>query len=248
MTHISLAVNIFKRIIHTMNSPSTSSLTDLPKGNERGSMLKKPTAGLPRHAPLDDPAVRRALHQKVLQEHRRDPDTLVLNEMGVCQGYARVDVAVVNGLLHGYEIKSELDTLHRLARQADTYNGTLDRITLVTHPRHLEKAMGMIPTWWGVTVVQQGTRGGIHFKSLRRASINPQLNPYWIAAFLWRDEALAILESLGQARGLRGKPKAHLFRRLAEALTLDELRNEVRSVMKSRTNWQADQAPVQCGD
>lgn len=197
-----------------------------------------------RYAPLDDPAVRRALHQKVLQEHRRDPNTLVLNEMGVCQGYARVDVAVVNGLLHGYEIKSELDTLHRLARQADTYNGTLDRITLVTHSRHLEKALAMIPTWWGVTVVEQGSRGGIRFKSLRKASNNPRLNPYWIAEFLWRDEALAILESLGLARGLRGKPKVQLFRCLAETLTLDDLRDKVRAALKARINWQADLVPV----
>ena len=34
-----------------------------------------------------------------------------VEELGVCRGRVRVDVAVVNGTLHGYEIKSDRDSL-----------------------------------------------------------------------------------------------------------------------------------------
>ena len=32
---------------------------------------------------------------------------LLIHELGVCAGLARVDIALVNGSLHGFEIKSE---------------------------------------------------------------------------------------------------------------------------------------------
>jgi len=53
--------------------------------------------------------IRRALLADVRQRHRDEPDTLIREELGVCQGIARVDLAVVNGSVHGYEIKSEQD-------------------------------------------------------------------------------------------------------------------------------------------
>ena len=46
---------------------------------------------------------------------------MILDELGICRGRVRIDLTVVNGLLHGYEIKSERDTLARLETQADLY-------------------------------------------------------------------------------------------------------------------------------
>ncbi|WP_283807951.1 DUF2130 domain-containing protein [Bradyrhizobium macuxiense] len=58
-----------------------------------------------------DRDVRQALHRKVLKERHGDADTLVLDELGLRHGTCRVDIAVVNGYLHDYEIKSDADTL-----------------------------------------------------------------------------------------------------------------------------------------
>ena len=59
---------------------------------------------------MRDVDIRRALRTRV-----RDSDdmkeALVVDELGLCQGRARIDLAVVNSSLHGYEIKSERDTL-----------------------------------------------------------------------------------------------------------------------------------------
>ena len=57
--------------------------------------------------PLADADVRPALRARVLKRHAKEPDTVLLDELGVCRGLVRVDLAVVNGLFHGFEIKSD---------------------------------------------------------------------------------------------------------------------------------------------
>ena len=41
------------------------------------------------------------------------------------------DIAVINCSIHGYEIKSDLDTLMRLPQQLEFYAMTLQKLTLV---------------------------------------------------------------------------------------------------------------------
>ncbi len=60
----------------------------------------------PKDLVVRDRDVRQALHRKVLKEHHGDADTLVLDELGLRHGICRVDIAVVNGYLHGYESKA----------------------------------------------------------------------------------------------------------------------------------------------
>lgn len=57
---------------------------------------------------MRDIDVRNALRRKVLKKHEGEADTRVLDELGLRHGVARIDIAVVNGWLHGFEIKSEL--------------------------------------------------------------------------------------------------------------------------------------------
>ena len=52
----------------------------------------------------------------------------------------RIDIAVVKGALHGFEIKSDFDNLKRLARQVDLYSQVLDRATLVVGERFAPRA------------------------------------------------------------------------------------------------------------
>jgi hypothetical protein len=42
---------------------------------------------------------------------------------------------------------------------------------------------------------------------VRSAGPNPAPDPRAMAEFLWRDDALALLEARGAARGMRGKPR-----------------------------------------
>ena len=61
--------------------------------------------------------------------------------MGVWSGTVRIDVAVLNGEMCGYEIKSDRDTLERLPFQIEIYSKEFDKLTLVVGRRH-EKSSG----------------------------------------------------------------------------------------------------------
>ena len=55
-----------------------------------------------------DKDVRQAVKDKILKAHINDPSTLVIDELGLDHGRNRVDIAVINGELHGYELKATL--------------------------------------------------------------------------------------------------------------------------------------------
>src|SRR5579859_7106317 len=107
---------------------------------------------------MRDIDIRQTLMNEMCRLHQGDSETLIVEELGLCQGMARVDVAVVNGSLHGYEIKSERDTLFRLPGQRDVYNRALDFVTIIAASAHVEKIHEMIPRWWGIwKAAQKGT-------------------------------------------------------------------------------------------
>jgi len=89
---------------------------------------------------LCDSDIRTALLDRLQQRHQAEPDVAFLEELGLCRGQVFVDVTVVNGALHGYEIKSDRDSLRRLAGQVAFYGRVLDRATLVVGTRHLADA------------------------------------------------------------------------------------------------------------
>jgi hypothetical protein len=94
-----------------------------------------------------DADVRPALRATLLSRHAGETDTVLIEELGICRGQVRVDLAVVNGELHGYEIKSDRDSLRRLAVQLDFYGKVCDRATLVVAQRHLHHALDVLPAW-----------------------------------------------------------------------------------------------------
>ncbi|MET3646149.1 sce7726 family protein [Phyllobacterium ifriqiyense] len=186
---------------------------------------------------MRDIDVRKALRREVLKRHEGESDTLVLHELGLRHGVARVDVAVVNGSLHGYEIKSDADTLERLPSQIDTYSLVLDKATLVVGERHAEKAIAILPRWWGIKIASEGPRGGVSLREEARGRMNPSVNPIAVAELLWRPEVATILRELGFPEKELRKPRAHLYRSLADAIPVDELRDITRAVLKRRENW-----------
>jgi hypothetical protein len=183
-----------------------------------------------------------ALYRSVLHEHQNEPGTLVVDELGLCNGDCRVDVAVVNGEIHGYEIKSPKDTLDRLPSQAKVYSDVLDRVTLVTCGAHLENAYKIVPDWWGVTCIDADASGEARFQPIRPSQPNPVIVARSVVTLLWKEEVLAALEERGLSRGIRGKPRRFLYDRLAEALPINELRALVRVCLKKRprSRWRAD--------
>lgn len=100
--------------------------------------------------------IRQALRLRLSNKHAKEADTVFANtvfieELGICCGQGRIDLAVVNSLFHGYEIKSDRDSLRRLDNQVELYSKVLDRATY----------------WWATGTPPQGWHscpfGGVSF-------------------------------------------------------------------------------------
>lgn len=182
---------------------------------------------------MRDIDVRQALRRRLASRYASDPSTRVVEEMGIWANSVRIDVAVINGELIGYEIKSERDTLERLPLQAEIYSLVFDKVNLVIADRHLIKGQGVVPDWWGL-ITSCAKRSRIELKQVRPAKRNRNLSPIHLARLLHREEALSILESLNAASGVRSKALEIVLERLVAILSVSDLRIAVREALRQR--------------
>ncbi len=186
---------------------------------------------------MNDQQIRASFHQKWLSKHHSDSKTMVVDELGLNHGKSRADIAIINGRLIGYEIKSDLDSLRRLNEQIVSYNVIFDRVYLIVTPLHLKNIEAMLPEWWGIISAYEGQRGAIHFKNIRSPKKNPNVDNHAVAKLLWRNEAQEILSSLGvQGKQLREK-RENLYGYIVGRMNSVELRRTVRGYLRKRVNW-----------
>lgn len=184
-----------------------------------------------------DRDIRIALHAKHLRRVKEQPDTLVIDELGLAHAKSRIDVAVINGCIHGYEIKSAKDTLDRFATQIDIYRQTLQKLTIVAAPKHVTGIINQAPECCGVIVAEQGPRGGVGFHVLRKATANSEIDPVMMAHLLWRDEVIELLGRAGYAPKELRRPRKQLYEMLCEAMSLREITASIRRFMAQRQTW-----------
>jgi hypothetical protein len=191
-----------------------------------------------------DSDIRLALHAKRLNRVRDQPDTLVIDELGLAHAKSRIDIAVINGCIHGYEIKSSKDTLDRLGLQLEIYRRTLQKLTIVAAPKHIKGVLAKAPSWCGVIAVDRGSRGAIKFDVLRSSATNPDIEPVMMAHLLWRDEVVELLLQLGCVSKELRRPRGQLYELLCEAMTVREITTSIRRVMACRQAWRGHSARV----
>lgn len=126
---------------------------------------------------MRDPEIRRQLRHRLENEFGNDSTTLILDELGVCCGRVRADMAVVNGELKGFEIKSDQHTLLRLRSQASIYGRVFDTISIVVAAKHMEKVGKIVPSWWGILVAEKSGDAYPDIRTYRRERNNPSPNP-----------------------------------------------------------------------
>jgi hypothetical protein len=178
---------------------------------------------------MRDPDVRRVLKQELVTRFGGETDTIVVEELGLCRGSVRADIAVINGLMKGFEIKSDRDTLQRLLTQATVYSRVFDTATLVAAERHVAEAMLALPPWWGIEVIGNDGR----LTEVQPTRPNPCVDADSVALLLWRDEAISLLAPAGAATH-QHETRQTLCNRLATVLSLDDLRCAVRGALKNR--------------
>jgi hypothetical protein len=199
---------------------------------------------------MQEATVRAAIEARLVALDAHPGETLIVHELGLCQAEARVDIAAVNGQLVGWEIKTRQDTLMRLPRQQDVYSRVFDRVWLVADQRHIEPALRMIPTWWGVIRIRDD---GLDCRlvTVRPSRLNRDVHPPSLVRLLWRVEVLAELEALGLAEGIERAPRRVLWAALAGAvpkhIARRKLQERVRDRLKSRQGWRSDR-PRTSGD
>ncbi len=196
-----------------------------------------------KNLPTTDLIIRSALMEDLKKRHAQDKKLRIIEELGVNHGTSRIDIAVVNGMMHGYEIKSDQDTLQRLPEQMNIFNAVFDKVTLVVGKSHLYNAINMVPDWWGITVAKIDLNGSVIFNLIREGENNKEQDGISIARLLWREEALKILEEAGKAIGLYSKPRDCIYEKLSIYFDKETLGKKVRDKIFFRPEWRPD-APL----
>jgi hypothetical protein len=183
-----------------------------------------------------DSTIRAALLPRLSSLIPLDPNSILIEELGIEHGSSRIDVAAIGSDVYGFEIKAGLDSLARLQRQIEHYDKLVDFAYLVLAESHLPSAAQSVPDQWGL-IIAEARSEAVEFRVSRFAKRNRNRMPECLAQLLWRDEALESLISLGLDKGFRRKPVRTLHNRLAEVLDLDALSTLVLGRVRQRDNW-----------
>ena len=170
-----------------------------------------------------DPDIREALVGGRSGLHADRNGALVIHELGLAHAKRRVDVTVIDGDVHGYEIKSAKDRLDRLRGQLHVFTQALHRLTLVVATKHLKCTLEIVPTWCGVIEVRADSEGHVDLLEVRKAERNPSVNPFILAHLLWRSEVQDILSKYGARPVTLRAPRAELYKLLVEKTSDDQL-------------------------
>jgi hypothetical protein len=192
----------------------------------------------------EESAIRSAL--KVYLSSSAVPNTLIVDELAVCERAARVDIAVINGHLHAYEIKSAKDNLKRLAKQIREYSRIFDHVTVVTTKDHLEGVISIVPAWCGIMVIEPNPPSA--FTVHRVDGINPEVDCHSLAMLLWKDELHALTSGIEMRTGLKNKSRAHLAECFSSMLPTRAVARAVRETLKQRNTWRAGRTLELCDD
>lgn len=180
---------------------------------------------------MRDCDIRAVLKPRLEKRFVRTP-SLIVDELGFAGHVARIDVAVINCSLHGYEIKSERDTLARLDQQLSHYADQFHYVTVVTADKHLDGVLAKSPI--GVGVIRATMQGGrIVLRQVRRPRSLGQTADR-IARLFWWPEALAVLEKHDLAKGAKRLNGDMLRSRLLEHFTASQLLEELRETLAGR--------------
>lgn len=185
---------------------------------------------------LTEPAIRALVKSRLSRLMPNASSALMVEEMEVCSGRARVDFAVIGDELIGIEIKGPKDTVARLPRQAQAYSQCFDLVVLVVHESLCCRAKMLIPNWWGVVSGQKvGNR--IRYQFQRLPEKNPHHNIEQLLALLWRNELDELLKGYLGFVSLPREPKRAVRMRLMAEVDAAELHKASLLKLRERKDW-----------
>lgn len=184
---------------------------------------------------LTDLDIRNALIDKLVRENQ-NKEYRILEELVICEGRARADVAIANGLFKGYEIKSDVDTLDRLSNQVKMYDATFDKCIIVVGKKFENKIEMYVPEHWGIISAYENKFGNISLKNIRSASFNKRITYGGLTDLLWSSE-LRLLMKNNKVRGYSNKTKPELVEMIESSVEFANLKQYTRETLKHRKDW-----------
>lgn len=183
---------------------------------------------------LNDNEVRKLLLNELNEKYKDDPDTRIVNELGIDFGSSRIDVAVVNGIIHGYEIKSDLDTLKRLPRQMSYYNRLFERMTIVASRKYYTEICRVVPKWWGIKIISSD---GSRLIEKRKGRQFRYQDKELLLRLLWKKELEGLVDVLGYPKKMKKLKKNQLLELFLEEADIKTVRAFTYEALKTRENW-----------
>lgn len=188
--------------------------------------------------PLSEPAIRALVRSRLPRLMASSTEALIVEEMEVCSGRARIDFAVIADQLIGIEIKGPKDSVSRLPRQAEAYSRCFDLVVLVVHESLARRAEELVPSWWGIVSGRvDGSRTRYRFNRLPEK--NPSQDLEQLLALLWREELNALLAQYCDCIAMPKESKRTVRMRIVANVDADELRKAILLKLKERTEWRA---------
>ena len=192
-------------------------------------------------------ALSNMLSRELSNQYSSNKIIKIYHEFSIDHGDNRIDIVTVNGDIHGYEIKSDADSLNRLPAQVEAYNRVFGRVTLVAGVSHIYDALFMIPDWWGVILAKGCIDGSVVFSNLRDPLANPSQDMMSVIRLLWRQEVLEALSDMDEAHGVRSKSREYVYKRFVEVADRETIQNTVINKLFNRETWRVGQSLPQYG-
>lgn len=180
---------------------------------------------------MKDEDIRNLTLKQLYQQHQNDQDTRIINEMGLINGASRVDIAVVNGILHGYELKSESDNLLRLPQQIKNYNRIFERMTIVVDRKYVEQVKEIVPDWWGISTVKMDKSG---LRELRKGRKIETQDEEALLNLLWKGEYNGLIDLLGYPKSIKKMRKQQLFEIILSDKRKSTIKKYIYDALRSR--------------
>lgn len=182
---------------------------------------------------LDDITIRASLHNFI---NRRSPKPIsVIDELRIHEGNCIADVVAIYNQLHAFEIKGATDKISRVRTQAEFYNKSLPRITLVTTSNHLPWATKNSDHFWGIILASENEKS-ISLKYIRKSLPNPQYDINYALQILWRDELVKIFQQYEIPIKNKSTNRSKLIEILSKELSKETITQQIASAISFRTS------------
>ncbi|WP_028580424.1 sce7726 family protein [Desulfogranum japonicum] len=178
---------------------------------------------------LNDSDIRKSLIQK-LGSQAKKPKAIV-EELRVHNGNAIADVVAIYDNAHCYEIKGDGDKIERAVEQGEFFNQVFWKISLVTTSKHVEKALSILPHFWGIMEAQE-IDGTVRIAYVRKSVPNSNFDKKKALLTLWKSEMLNLVAP--QQRKKHIWTRDSLSTQISQAKRKVQISREISSLLTER--------------